>query len=455
MKRVLTGIFFLTVAVACGTAQENLGLSKGVLGSQPDVTSDVASDQVAIGKPSGFQVRRAININTNDGIYRGLPLPANEIGKIKTAGFDTFRLTIDPARPVDKITGKVKAYFDPTGNFSDYGKGIVDAAITNALGAGLNVIVDIHSYEKFPGTNTKFNDAILCGNQIVVFERFLEQIARHLSKYPRSQVALELLNEPNDDGCPNLKATYTDRLRKMYNAARRGSGDMMLILSGLFNSSPFRIQDLNTFIAATPDPNTMYTIHYYGPLEFTHQGADFVAGQEHLNCFSNIPYPNRGLKDERLPELVKRVVAKARTNLNFCGKNPTLVGEALKNYFGYNNGVGYSGTDIKYVADQLKKWADSQQFPTSRLFLGEFGVQAPQTDTPAPSWRFQIDGAATADRAAWLQDVRSSFEAVGIPWAFFAYGNGTYGNLLDRDRPATNFEAWDSSITNALGMVTP
>jgi Cellulase (glycosyl hydrolase family 5) len=449
MKRFLAPMFLLTMAAACGSPQ--LEQPTDGLQAEPEITSE----QIPIGKPSGFQVRRAININTGDGIYRGLPLPANEIGKIKTSGFDTFRLQTDPAKPVDPKTGQVKAYFDPIGNFTDYGKGIVDAAINNALGAGLKVIVDIHSYEKFPGTNTTFNDAILCGKSIVVFERFLEQMARHLSKYPRSQVALEVLNEPNDNGCPNLKASYTDRLTKMYNAARRGSRDMMLILSGLGNSSPFLMRDLNQFIAAIPDPNTMYTVHYYGPLEFTHQGADFVPGQQHLNCFSNIPYPNRGLKDERLDGLVKQVVAKAQSNLNFCGKNPTRVGEALKTYFNYNGGKGYGSNDIKYVADQLKKWADSQQFPTSRLFLGEFGVQGSLTETPAPNWRFPIDGASTADRAAWIRDVRSSFEAVGVPWAFFAYGNGTYGNLLDRNRPGKNFDQWDPSVTNALGMVTP
>ena len=403
---------------------------------------------------SNFVVKRALNVSTLDSQYRGFPLPDAELSRVTRAGFDTIRLVTDVA--LSPAEGS-RAYIDPDGSFNAYGKQKVDAAINGALRGGLNVIVDIHTVRNFPGTSTTFNQAILCGDKLAAFEKFLTQVAVHLTKYPRSKVALELMNEPNDNGCPGLEASYAAKLKRMYDAARRGSRDMMLIISGLANSSPFQLSGLNTFIASNPDKNTIITVHYYGPLEFSHQGATYIADQKYLNCFQNIPYPSKPLSASQRQAVVDRVKAKVAATPSCGGPGRAVeAGNALgQNYLNYNNGAGYDVGDIDYVAQQTGLWAKARGIPASRIFLGEFGVQGSGTSIWTAPGELEVVGALPADRAAWTRDVRTSFERYGFSWAYFAYSGGSYSILQDRNFPTVNYAAWDPRITAALGIATP
>jgi endoglucanase len=393
---------------------------------------------------NGFAIKRAININineanTNGGQYRGLPLPEADIQRVKTSGLDTVRVMTDGS------------YFMGTdGALLNVDR--LDAAIDNVTSVGLNAVVDIHA------TSKEFNARILCGDRLPQFERFLQELASHLaSKYPLSDVALELLNEPFDTGC-GLDQSYAGKLQAMYAAARRGSSAITIVLSPLESSSMFRLDDLNKFIADNrADVNTIFTVHYYGPLEFSHQGAFYIENQEYLNYFGKIPYPSTRITTDQRGALWRKIeqtaASKGRTAWMAAAK---VVFDA---YFAWNNGNGYGRGDIEFIVNsKVLGWARTQGIEPSRIWLGEFGVQGSQTDTrdvPEP-WRVNpIEGADATDRAEWTRDVRQLFESNGMAWGYFQFGNGAYSVLEDRNFPTSNFSAWDRTLTDALGLVKP
>jgi Cellulase (glycosyl hydrolase family 5) len=397
-------------------------------------------------RPNGFSIGRAININineqtTNGGQYRGLPLAESDITRVKESGLDTVRIMTDGGY-----------FMGPSGEILHLDA--LDAAINNVVNARLKAVVDIHA------TSPGFNQSILCGDKLPIFNVFLRNLAAHLQRtYQMSEVALELINEPSDDSNCNLAASYGQKLKSMYFAARSGSPNITVVLSPLAKSNIFQLNDLDGFVSTITDVNTIFTVHYYGPLEFSHQGAFYIPGQQYLNYFGGMPYPSSRIDVPARGALWNRIQAigdaRGQSAWMAAGK---IVFDA---YFGYNGGAGYGRGDIDYIVrNNVVTWADSHGIERSRIWLGEFGVQGSQRDTRAipedQNWRVNpIEGANPIDRAEWTRDVRQIFETYGMPWSYFQLGNGAYSALQDRDFPTTNFSAWDQTITDALGLSNP
>ncbi len=200
-------------------------------------------------------------------------------------------------------------------------------------------------------------------------------------------------------------------------------------------------------------------MHYYGPLEFSHQGAYYVEGQEYLNFFGAIPYPSTRLDSNQRTALWNKIAAisQAQKRAEWL-PNARTVFDA---YFNFNNGNGYQRADIEYIfKNTVLAWAKASNVSVSRIWLGEFGVQGSQLDTrdiPVDQmWRVNPTQSATpTDRAEWTRDVRQIFEDNGMPWAYFQFGNGAYSVLEDRNFPSTNLSDWDENITTALGLQLP
>jgi endoglucanase len=109
----------------------------------------------------------------------------NEFLLAKKAGFDFIRLTIDPAiflaNPAQASTEKLLA-------------GMM-IAVSDIRGAGLKVLVDMHSIPRDGGGMG--TEQILDTEKS--FDRYLEvvgKVGRSISNLPPDQVAFELLNEP-------------------------------------------------------------------------------------------------------------------------------------------------------------------------------------------------------------------------------------------------------------------
>jgi Cellulase (glycosyl hydrolase family 5) len=471
MNKLIPALLFAASFVACSTPSissdqissdqtSSNTISSDTISNDPNSSqTDTLRSEAVSSVPNGFRVRKSININIDEfksgrGEYTGLPLAAADINRVKASGLDTVRIMADG-----------NYFMENGGDFLNYGAfknvAVLDAAIQNVLSAGLNAVVDIHAP---PATG--FNDRILCGGPVELqkFERFLETLARHLDgKYSKSKVALELMNEPFEPkkGC-NLDATYGDyQLQRMYTAARRGSSTMTLVISPLASSNPYKLTGLNSFVSNNKtDVNTIFTVHYYGPLEFSHQGAAYVGDQKYLNYFAGIPYPSSPfigveIRDRLLTKIKSGIAADPASGISAVDAE-----EAFNWYLKYFDGNGYSRDDIEFIVkDVVLKWATDQKIAPSRIWLGEFGVQGSERYTRRPlSTKFPLNpvaGADTVDRAGWTKDVRELFEKYGMSWSYFQFGNGAYSVLADRNFPTTNFSIWDSSLTKALGLVTP
>jgi endoglucanase len=233
------------------------------------------------------------------------------------------------------------------------------------------------------------------------------------------------------------------------------------VISPLASSNPYKLNGLNGFVASNKnDVNTIYTVHYYGPLEFSHQGAAYVGNQKYLNYFAGIPYPSSPfigveIRDRLLTKIKSGIAADPASGISFADAQ-----KAFDSYLKYFDGNGYSRDDIEFIVkDVVLKWAKDRNIAPSRIWLGEFGVQGSERYLNRPlSTKFPLNpvgGADPVDRAAWTKAVRESFEKYGMSWSYFQFGNGAYSVLNDRNFPTTDFSTWDPTITSALGLTWP
>jgi endoglucanase len=181
----------------------------------------------------------------------GVTLQKKYFKIIKDAGFDSVRIPIrwsshalkEPPYTIDK------AFFDR-----------VDWAVKNAIKNKLYVIVNIQHYGELmnePNANS---------------ERFLalwKQIAEHYKNYPDS-VLLEPLNEPQSKLTP---AVWNGLLNKTIAVIRQSSPNRTIVAdAGEFAKFEF----IDKLDLPKDDRNIIVSLHYYLPMEFTHQGTSWI-----------------------------------------------------------------------------------------------------------------------------------------------------------------------------------
>jgi hypothetical protein len=386
---------------------------------------------------------KGVNIGTN---LMWSSFNANDWSKPETAtrmkalGLEFVRLPVDPI-----------FFMGADGSFGNR-NGELNIAINNLNTAGLKVIVDLHSFSKFPGTNRDFTQSIVCGGQpLVQFEKFLTGIAAFLDKKDKFKVVLELLNEPYDPSKANNPCGTTvnwpatlERLRK---SARAGSSNLTLVLSG---------EDWGGIYALGPlpkiaDPNIIYSVHYYGPLEFSHQGATWIS--EYFAALENVPYP---ITKRTLAAIWPKIEANIAGNPDITNK-PKARADAkstLECYYGMAGSgcTAYGSQSINDAFNQVVTQAARLGVPASRILLGEFGVQGKWTDP----WRkepFKVFNAAQLeDRATWIKEVRTVAQGKGFSTAMWMF-NDTGGWTAFNN--TTNPPTLEPSIIAALGLNKP
>ncbi len=136
----------------------------------------------------------------------------------------------------------------------------VDWAVEQALCRGLLVMIDVHHYE-----------------ELVVFpdkhrERFLglwRQIAEHYQDYS-NDLLFELFNEPYDQ----LTASrWNELLVDTLAIVRETNPDRFVVIGPpLWNI----VWEVNKLELPEDDRRIIVTVHYYSPMELTHQGTDWV-----------------------------------------------------------------------------------------------------------------------------------------------------------------------------------
>jgi endoglucanase len=198
------------------------------------------------------------------GINLGNALEAPSVGawgvQVKAAYFQAMR---DAGFDCVRIPVRFSAYADPKPPYTiqPVFLRVVDYAVNQALNSGLAVILDFHHYDELmvdPNGHA---------------ERYLaiwRQLAEHYRAKPPALI-FELLNEPSR----NMDAeTWNGLLHEAVGAIRASNPDRLLVVGGVSFNSPAALESL----ALPRDENLVAAFHFYQPLEFTHQGAEWVPG---------------------------------------------------------------------------------------------------------------------------------------------------------------------------------
>jgi len=213
------------------------------------------TDRPSTAPPDAFaqnkRLGRGVNVIGYDPLWKDRSrarFQAEHFRLIREAGFSHVRINLHPFRD---------ARADASHKLGSNWLEALDWAVAQALANQLLVVLDFHEF------NTMGRDPI--GNK----ERFLAmwtQLAERCKDQPNA-VLFEILNEPNGKLTTEL---WNQFLREALAIIRRTNPARAVVIGpARFN----QIGQLGALEIPENDRNLIVTIHYYSPMEFTHQGA--------------------------------------------------------------------------------------------------------------------------------------------------------------------------------------
>ncbi len=234
------------------------------------MAQETASNEFAF--EQNARLGRGVNIIGYDPIWNDQSkarMQTKHFKLIKEAGFSNVRIKISPFRFSIDDQFTIDPKFFKT----------LDWVVKQSLENGLMAIVDFHEHtnmEKDPiGTKP-------------MFLAMWKQIAEYCKAYP-SEVLFEIANEPN-----MKPETWNAIHDEAYKIIRASNPDRTLLI-GTINGN--QIKFLNDLELPENDRNIIVAIHYYSPIQFTHQGAPWSIKNKDL---SGITWSNKAAEEENV-----------------------------------------------------------------------------------------------------------------------------------------------------------
>lgn len=194
---------------------------------------------------------RGVNILGYDPLWKSRAearFQARHFRLIREAGFQHVRVNLFPFQ----FMGAAPAYpLQPAWLET------LDWVISQAQKSGLFVILDLHEFLALAEDPIGLKPKLLA---------FWQQISTRYQAAAET-VCFELLNEPNAKLTPEL---WNEYLREPVALIRATNPTRQLIIGPAFWNG---IDFLDQLGLPENDPNLIVTVHYYHPMEFTHQGA--------------------------------------------------------------------------------------------------------------------------------------------------------------------------------------
>ncbi len=268
----------------------------------------------------------------------------------------------------------------------------LDAVVCAAVVQGLAVVLDAH-----PEDDLALKDTSSPAN-VDELGAAWDRIATRYAVIPPGLMVFEALNEP---GLTDAGRWAHDR-HILLNRIRRVAPCHTVLLT----ASPSSTAAALAGSEPERDRRLAYVFHFYRPMVFTHQGAEW--GNLDLSSIHGLTYPATQAN-------VDRVKVKAIPSLQ-----PTLDRYASK------DGVADA---IRGEIALAARWAAQFGVPLVTTELGVFGT------------------AERGSREAWLRDVRSALEASRIGWTVWEYRGG-FGIETDLAAPCGD----TGSMRIALGL---
>ncbi len=212
----------------------------------------------AAAPPAAFEqvkrLGRGVNILGYDPIwdnFKDARFKEKHFKLIHDAGFGSVRINLHALQRM----GPAPAY-----KLDEKWLATLDWAVKNALGNGLMVILDLHNYNDVAEDPAAFKPRLLA---------FWDQVGARFKGAPDS-VLFEVLNEPNGKLTPAL---WKEWLPEALAVIRR-TNPARTVVAGPpeWNGIDF----LDALALPESDRNIIVTVHYYEPMRFTHQGADWA-----------------------------------------------------------------------------------------------------------------------------------------------------------------------------------
>jgi len=201
---------------------------------------------------------RGVNILGYDRIWRSRDqarFQERYFGMLREAGFQSVRINLHPFRHMDPAQDH---------KLSDSWWSVLDWAVENALESELMLILDMHEFGAM-GNEPEANK-----------ERFLafwRQVAEHFREAP-DRVLFEVLNEPSRRLTAELWQQYC---REALNIIRQSNPTRTVIIGPAEYNA---INGLAQLELPADDRNLIVTVHYYSPMDFTHQGASWAGRKD-------------------------------------------------------------------------------------------------------------------------------------------------------------------------------
>lgn len=242
------------------------------------------------------RIGRGVNIIGYDPLWKSpdqARFKARYFQQLREAGFDSVRINLHAFRHMD--SAKDWALRDSWWTTLDW-------AVKEATSQGLTTVLDLHEFGVMGDDPTGHRNEYLA---------FWRQVALHFKDAPES-VVFEILNEPSRKLTPELWNTY---LADALSIIRQSNPSRTVIVGpGFWNG----IDHLKELELPEADRNLIVTVHYYQPMEFTHQGASWSNHKEK----SNVVWSGTVAERRRVQNDFAKVVAWARTH-----DRPIFLGE--------------------------------------------------------------------------------------------------------------------------------
>jgi endoglucanase len=317
-----------------------------------------------------------------------------DFATIKNLGFTFIRLPIGLSFVMDEESDDLLRHDNLQ---------YIDMALDRALANDLAVLVDIQSTTRPRAGASNYSAGLEDPEFVELFIVFWESFGAYLNTTDPEMVFLEPMNEPMFLFNPQGWVSIQERL---LSAIRGVAPEHTLIATGS------RWSRLEQFVMLEPldDPNIVYNFHFYEPMLFTHQGADW-SFFPYLKSIRQVPYPSS-------PDAMEPALAAVHD-------------DALRNVLILYGESRWDAAKLKDTIGRAAAWAEANG--GLRLLCDEFGVYK----------RY----ASPADRAQWHHDVVAAFEYYGIGWAMWEYDR-TFG-LVELRNGGTVI---DDVLAEALGL---
>lgn len=355
-------------------------LSAVLFASYPKLSAAQANDSLAWKRWSHLQHGVAVSgWFSESGNYsiqqlRTFTTPA-DVEHIHKLGFDHIRIPVDPV------------IFQCDGDWNSCERiQFLDQVIQKALSNELYVILDFHP-------NPQYTHGLISNPQMAdKYFRLWAQIADHYNAIDQDRVILEVMNEVS----VNDSYAWSGLLQESIQVIRRHAPNSTIIVQGAGYSDIWNL----VMLPVLPDPNLIYSFHYYEPHIFTHQGATW--GLDYWLDIHHLPFP-----------ATDKEITQAMEHSDSQETRWRLL-QYKEDHWDADRIAG----DIGFAA----QWAYQRNVP---LICDEFGVYR--------------NFSRPEDRERWLTAARTAFEKNHIGWTMWDYQGGfgvvykENGSLRDDD----------------------